>query len=196
MSPEPRVWLLPNGNPLTRATEDGPFVEHPRLGIEAVGGDYSRWRHNSELPEGAVPLVALPEPNYLEMIDGVVFEQHGKVRAFPIGSTLDDARRFVGIRQMQLADAMQALRMMEDAAPSAEAARQRVLQDLRPGVYSLKSSGPRPSTALVTPDGKFLWHAEDGTVEDKTKDYASAVDNGFWRVTLLAEGDLSPVVTE
>lgn len=112
-----------------------------------------------------------------------------------------DARPMV-VLPKELAEDLAFLEFLEareaaERESSVEAARRKVLEDLKPGVYNMRSMvvvAIQPHTlGVVLPDGQFLVRQhDDGCLYDLTDGFEDK--RRVYRFTLLAEGDLSPVI--
>lgn len=193
----PRVWLLPDGSVVTSSTD--PRIEY---WIHVANGDGIGAAN--ELPEAAVPLVALPEPVPVDWDDDGYLVRHREPFAnfpsvlVPKDTTVAELRKHIDCLAAELSDQIAALELLEleggSTESAAEAARRKVLQDLKPGVHLLQAFGSAGSShwVVVTPEGRLLSRNKTGRWVDESRRYPLPE----WSFTLLAEGDLSPVVTD
>jgi len=133
----PRVWLLPNGNVVTSSTD--PMAEywiHVANGEGIVVAD--------ELPEGAVPLVAVPVVEMHREGDYIV----STAGAGGYRYTLERADEQIDYLRTELGRVLGAREFLE--RESSARARQKVLQDLKPGIYNLRDEQPGSDHAHIT----------------------------------------------
>lgn len=201
---EPRVWLLPNGKVALKRNSD--WMEVDRWGSFYDGESHATHiEFLDELPDAAVPLVALPASADVDWDDHECIVRHREPTAdFPSDlvhkdTTVERFREHIEWLATNLADHIAALELLEleGGSSAAEAARRKVLADLKPGVYALQVSHIRTRAVIVTVDGRLMLATPTGVLEDWTDRYGDPHFLGSApQLTLLAEGDLSPVVGE
>src|SRR6266699_3536878 len=130
--PDTRVWLLPNGKVALKRNSN--WMEVDRWGAWYDGESHiTRIEFLDELPEGAVPLVAVPKPKVHRKGDYIVPE--GSEGAYRY--TMERADEQIDYLTTELGRVLAVRELLERESTSIEAARRKVLQDLKPGAYAV-----------------------------------------------------------